>query len=88
MIEIKKGQLVRSAKGRDCGRLYVVLTLKSDRLLLVDGQKRPIQKPKAKNIKHITPITQKKAGFFLEEPINDDRVIKFIKNFENQSKPG
>ncbi|WP_353893453.1 KOW domain-containing RNA-binding protein [Proteinivorax hydrogeniformans] len=82
MTDIQIGQLVRSNKGRDLGKLYIAMAIEGDRVLLVDGNKRTTKKPKAKNIKHITPITKKKTGFILHGPIKDSAVVQFI----NQNK--
>ncbi|WP_350343832.1 KOW domain-containing RNA-binding protein [Proteinivorax tanatarense] len=78
MTDIQTGQLVRSKKGRDLGNLYIVMAIEGDRVLLVDGKKRPTKKPKAKNIKHITPITKNKTGFILQGSIKDSAVVQFI----------
>ncbi len=49
------GQVVKSRRGRDVERLYVVLECDGERLLLVDGAKRSIASPKRKNIRHVAP---------------------------------
>lgn len=50
----RRGQLVRSLAGRDKGRYYLVLAAAGDNaLLLADGRKRPVSRPKRKNIRHL-----------------------------------
>ncbi|MGO0122784.1 KOW domain-containing RNA-binding protein [Desulfothermobacter acidiphilus] len=51
---IEPGQLVSSKAGRDRGRYYLIYEIVSERLVrVVDGQVKRIEKPKAKNIKHL-----------------------------------
>ncbi len=53
--QVKIGQLVCSKQGRDRGRYYLVLEmLKNTFVYLVDGEKRRMDNPKQKNIKHLT----------------------------------
>ena len=48
------GQLVTSRAGRDRGRPYLVLDVVDDRFVLVaDGDLRPAERPKRKNVKHL-----------------------------------
>ncbi len=49
------GQFVRSKTGRDCGRYYLIYGVeeKDSYLLLVDGEKRSLQNPKRKNMRHV-----------------------------------
>ena len=57
------GQVVRSRKGKDAGRWYVVVGVAEDcgpsrrtqgaRVLLADGKKFTVGKPKAKNMIHL-----------------------------------
>ncbi|HHT01323.1 MAG TPA: RNA-binding protein [Firmicutes bacterium] len=48
------GQLVTSRAGRDEGQAYLVLRVLDESFVLVaDGAKRPLAKPKRKNIRHL-----------------------------------
>lgn len=48
------GQLVTSRAGRDRGHPYLVLAVLDDRFVLVaDGEQRPVERPKRKNVKHL-----------------------------------
>ena len=49
------GQIVFSKRGRDKGRVFVVLAIEDDYVFLADGQIRPLNKPKKKKVKHIQP---------------------------------
>ena len=52
-LEIKKGQLVRSRRGRDKDNYFLVYTWDDNFVYVVDGDWRKIQEPKKKNIKHL-----------------------------------
>ncbi len=72
MLDLKPGQLVRSLAGRDKGKHYLVLqALDNKYVLLVDGRRRPVDRPKKKNKAHLQHY-ERKAEF--EEPFDPDRV--------------
>ena len=49
-----KGQVVRSKKGRDEGKVYIIMEIiDDDLLLLVDGKLRKLDRPKKKKVKHL-----------------------------------
>ncbi len=49
------GRVVTSKAGRDHGDRYVVVaTLGTDMVLVADGQRRTMDRPKKKNVKHLT----------------------------------
>lgn len=52
------GRIVKSCAGRDKGKLLAVVGECDGFLLVADGKERPIQKPKRKNLKHISFIGQ------------------------------
>lgn len=45
----------RSLAGHDKGRLYVVTGAEEGYVLLSDGERRTLQKPKKKKVKHVQP---------------------------------
>ena len=47
------GQVVRSKRGRDAGKYFVVVGQEQEYVFLADGSLRKIEAPKKKNIKHI-----------------------------------
>ena len=47
------GQLARSDAGHDKGKLYVILKVEGENVLLVDGLHKTLEKPKKKNIRHV-----------------------------------
>lgn len=55
--DINIGQVVRSTKGRDKGRYFIVIgKLDDNHLLIVDGDIRKIEKPKKKKVKHLMKL--------------------------------
>ncbi|MDU2373530.1 KOW domain-containing protein [Peptoniphilus harei] len=46
--------MVRSKKGRDEGKVYIIMDIiDDDLLLLVDGKLRKLDRPKKKKVKHL-----------------------------------
>ena len=55
----RTGQIVRAAAGRDKGGLfYVVGTDGEERLLLCDGKRRKLARPKAKKPRHVETLPE------------------------------
>ena len=53
-FSLLKGQVVRSKKGRDEGKVYIIMEIIDDNLLLlVDGKLRKLDRPKKKKVKHL-----------------------------------
>ena len=51
-MDIARSDIVRSAAGRDEGKLFFVLAVEEDYLLLADGRLRKLESPKRKKRKH------------------------------------
>ncbi len=52
-MEFKEGQVVLSLKGHDKGELFAVKDIANGKVLICDGKSRKLEKPKAKNVRHI-----------------------------------
>lgn len=52
-MEIAKASIVRSDAGRDKGKLFVVLAVEGEYLLLADGKGRKVESPKRKKRRHV-----------------------------------
>ena len=52
-MEIAKSNIVRSNAGRDKGKLFVVLAVEGEFLLLADGKSRKVESPKRKKRRHV-----------------------------------
>lgn len=63
------GQIVKSTKGRDKGRFFIVVgVINKEYLLIADGDIRKIDKPKKKKMKHLVKLN------ILSEEVRD-RVL-------------
>lgn len=52
--ELKIGQMVKSKKGRDKDRFFMVIEIVDDLYVhLVDGDLRKVERPKLKKVKHL-----------------------------------
>ena len=52
-MEIAKSNIVRSDAGRDRGKLFVVLAVEGEYLLLADGKSRKVESPKRNKRRHV-----------------------------------
>ena len=52
-MDIARSDIVKSAAGRDRGRLFFVLGTEGEILLLADGKTRRLEKPKRKKRRHV-----------------------------------
>lgn len=61
------GRVVISKAGKDKGRWFVIVGIDVDgeRLILCDGKRRPIERPKRKNVIHV-----QFTNYFLEDVRN------------------
>ncbi len=54
-MNIDKGTLVRASAGRDKDSLFVAVGVHDGFVYICDGKSRPLERPKRKNPKHISP---------------------------------
>ena len=52
-MEIAKADIVQSEAGRDKGKLFFVLDMEGEFLLLADGKSRKVETPKRKKRRHV-----------------------------------
>ncbi|MBR3641703.1 MAG: KOW domain-containing RNA-binding protein, partial [Oscillibacter sp.] len=57
-MEIVRSNIVRSDAGRDAGKLFVVLGVEGEYLLLADGKGRRAEAPKRKKRKHVLFVAE------------------------------
>ena len=70
-MEIAKSNIVRSDAGRDRGKLFVVLAVEGEYLLLADGKTRKAEAPKRKKRRHVLYVASE-----------DNRLSEKIKSEE------
>ena len=69
---MERGTVVRATAGRDSDGLFVVAGAQDDGILIVNGKRRPIERPKRKNPKHLLEV-----GIVLsEDEIRSNRSIR------------
>ena len=72
-MEIAKASIVRSDAGRDKGKLFVVLAVEGEYLLLADGKTRPVEPPKRKRRKHAALL--RRDGGAVSQRIRSNETI-------------
>jgi ribosomal protein L14E/L6E/L27E len=55
-VNIQIGSPVIGLAGRDKGSLFVAVGISGGFVYIADGRKRKLEKPKRKNVKHISPV--------------------------------
>ena len=70
-MEIAQSNIIRSDAGRDKGKLFVVLAVEGEYLLLADGKGRRVESPKRKKRRHVLFVAAEET-----------RVSEKIKNNE------
>ena len=80
------GRIVISRAGRDKGTAYVVLTDPADgRVLVVDGRGRTMERPKCKNVKHLTAkprMLERFSDKLQKNPKSLDQEVRTLLNAE------
>ena len=73
---MKESLIVKSLKGHDLGRVYVVIaSVNDDFVLLVDGEYRKLDNPKQKRKKHLEEI----ARVQLPDTLTDSAIRRICK---------
>lgn len=83
-MELVKGQIVASRQGRDVTHFYMVAGFEGERVLLADGQKRPLSAPKAKNPRHLNATS---AVLTPGEAETDQELRAALKAYESAHRP-
>jgi len=80
------GDVVRSLRGRDQGRCFLVVGESLGRVLVADGDLRPVARPKAKNPRHVAAcgrLGEPERERLRQGPIpGDDEVRKWLKDVQ------
>ncbi|HEY8393081.1 MAG TPA: KOW domain-containing RNA-binding protein [Capillibacterium sp.] len=87
------GQLVISKQGRDTGALFLIVALlNEDYVLVADGRKRPLERPKKKNRKHLafTLRVAEEIGAKLAagDRVSDEEIVDAIQCLGENKKEG
>ncbi len=68
-MDIARSDIVKAIAGRDKGKLFFVLTVEGESLLLADGKIRRLERPKRKKRKHV--VFQRRFACRTAETIRD-----------------
>ena len=71
-MEFQRGLVVKSKAGHDKGTFLTVLEVKGKSLLLSDGKRRSLLKPKLKKIIHVAPS----CYVLTEDKLTTDKKIR------------
>lgn len=55
-MRFQPAQIVRSCCGHDRDQLFVVLGVEGSYVLLIDGKRRRVERPKRKNARHVQAV--------------------------------
>ena len=55
-MDIAKADLVEATAGREQGKVFLVIDVQDEFLLLADGKYRKLEAPKRKKCKHVHPL--------------------------------
>ena len=72
-MDLAKSNIVRSDAGRDKGKLFVVLAVEGEYLLLADGKSRKVESPKRKKRRHVLFVAEDESR--LSEKIKGEERI-------------
>ncbi len=92
------GQIVRATAGRDKDGIFCVVGVDQEqqRLLLADGKRRKISRPKAKKLGHVTHLTDSQRMYDHPvvrslregEPVSDRALRRALAAFKEGSTRG
>ena len=80
----KEGQIVRSIRGHDADRFYMVVQVAGGRVFIADGRLRLLEKPKAKNPLHLRPTNTVLDPQAVQ---TDKKLREALKRFQGGMEP-
>ena len=90
-MDIARSDIVKAVAGRDKGKLFFVMDVEDDFLLLADGKTRKLERPKRKKRKHVVfqaridcPATEKiRSG----DRLTNSELRKTLAQFGGDGNP-
>ncbi len=79
-MDIKVGSVVKSCAGRDKNSFFVAVGISGGFVEIADGKVRRLEKPKRKNIKHISPTNT----VISTEALTNKKLRKVLNEFSTQ----
>ena len=90
-MEIAKSNIVRSNAGRDQGKLFCVMNVEGEYLLLADGKSRKVELPKRKKRRHVLFVadddTRLSAKIRGEEKVTNSELRRVLAEYREEVHP-
>ena len=90
-MEIAAANIVRSGAGHDKGKLFVVLAVEGEYLLLADGKSRKVDTPKRKKRRHVLFVSAEETRLSEKikssEKITDSELRRTLAAFRDEAQP-
>ena len=90
-MEIAAANIVRSGAGHDKGKLFVVLAVEGEYLLLADGKSRKVDTPKRKKRRHVLFVSAEETRLSEKikssEKITDSELRRTLAAFRDEVQP-
>ena len=82
------GQIVYSKAGRDSGTPFVIVSVEGDYAYIVNGDSRPLARPKKKKGKHIQPTNDVEHALATKIAtgayVHDAEIVKLLRVYQNR----
>jgi ribosomal protein L14E/L6E/L27E len=90
-MEIAISNIVRSDAGRDKGKLFIVLAVEGEYLLLADGKSRKVETPKRKKRRHALFVaaeqTRISEKIISKEKITNSELRRTLAAYREEVQP-
>ena len=95
-MDISKSDIIESLAGRDKGKLFYVLDVEENFVLIADGKGRKLENPKRKKLKHVRRVSRTETRVAAKIQ-NGDKVLNselrrdlatFGQQFNSQNQGG
>ena len=90
-MEFAKSNIIKSDAGRDKEKLFVVLAIEGEYLLLSDGKSRKVEAPKRKKSKHVLFVAEDTSRIAeklkLNERITNSEVRRTLAMYREEVRP-
>lgn len=80
-MNIQIGSVVKALAGREKDSFYVAVGIHDGFVFIADGKERKLEKPKRKNIKHISPT----KTIINTDELTNKKLRKLIAEFKTQN---
>ena len=82
---MQRGDIVIATAGKDKGKPFIVLEVRNTMVLIADGRRRKVQRPKAKSQKHLTLLHVGTLDFTPTNKVISKLLRPYTNNFKEES---